>query len=117
MDKRYAGHCQCGAVAYEAELDLDNAFTCNCSRCQPLGVVLSLTPQSRFTLKSGDDNLTEFRFNTKQIAHLFCRTCGVQCFALGQAPDGTPVAAINVNTLDGINPRELNTSHVDGRAL
>ena len=29
----YKGHCHCGGVAFEAEGDLTEAFTCNCSIC------------------------------------------------------------------------------------
>ena len=31
-------------------------------------------------------------------------------------PDGTPMVAINVNCLDGVDPRALPARHVDGRA-
>lgn len=115
--KHYTGSCQCGAVTFEADLDLDNTITCNCSRCQRLGSVLAFTPMDRFTLKSGEANLTEYLFSKKQIRHLFCATCGIQSFGYGATPDGTPVAAVNVNTLDGVEPRELKSHHYDGRAL
>lgn len=115
--QHYLGGCQCGAVAYEVDVDLDSTVTCNCSRCQKLGFVLAFTPRDSFTLKSGEDNLTEYLFNNKQIRHLFCRTCGVESFAYGQMPDGSPVAAINANCLEDIDPRALSPRHVDGRNL
>ena len=31
--QHYHGGCQCGAVTYEVDADLDQAITCNCSRC------------------------------------------------------------------------------------
>lgn len=114
--KHYRGGCQCGAVAYEVEVDLDNTITCNCSRCQKLGFVLAFTPRDSFELKSGANDLTEYLFNKKQIRHLFCKTCGVESFAYGQMPDGSPTAAINVNCLDGVNPRELDSTHMDGKS-
>ena len=116
--KRYSGGCQCGAVTYEVDVDLDNVITCNCSRCQRIGCVLAFTPRDKFELKSGQDQLTEYRFNKRQIQHLFCKVCGVESFALGNMPtDGSPVAAINVNCLEGVEPRSLNPTHVDGRSL
>lgn len=117
MKKRYRGGCQCGTVAYEVDVDIDRSITCNCSRCQPLGAVLAFAPREKFTLLSGAENLTEYRFNKKEIAHLFCKTCGIQSFSYGKIPDGTKIAAINVNTLEGVDPREISPHHVDGRAM
>ena len=117
MNKHYSGGCQCGAVAYEADLDLDQVITCNCSRCQRLGVVLAFAPRDRFALHKGAENLTEYRFNKHEIAHLFCKTCGIQSFSYGRMPDGTESAAINVNTLEGVDPRALMPNHVEGRSI
>jgi hypothetical protein len=111
----YEGGCQCGAVSYEVDVDLDNTITCNCSRCQRMGFVLAFTPQENFWLKSGEGQLTEYLFNKKLIRHLFCRTCGVESFAYGKRPDVTPTVAINVKCLVGVDPRALNSEHVDGR--
>ena len=115
--KRYKGGCQCGAVKYEVDVDIDNTITCNCSRCQKLGFVLAFTPRSSFVLKGGAGALTEYRFNKKEIQHLFCQICGVESFAYGATPDGSAIAAINVNCLDGVEPRSLKSKHVDGRSL
>ena len=115
--QHYRGGCQCGAVTFEVDVDLDHCITCNCSRCRRLGAVLAFTTRDSFTLKSGEDSLTEYLFNKKQIRHLFCRTCGIQSFSYGAMPDGTQMAAINVNCLEGVDPRALNTQQVDGRSL
>jgi hypothetical protein len=111
----YNGSCQCGAVSYEVAADLDSTITCNCSRCQRMGFVLSFAPGANFRLISGADDLTEYRFGSGSIRHLFCRTCGVESFAEGAAPDGSVVVAVNVNCLDGVDPRDLKSQHVDGR--
>ena len=113
----YEGGCQCGAIGYEVDADLSNTVTCNCSRCQRMGFVLAFAPLESFQLKSGQDELTEYRFNRKAIRHLFCSTCGVESFAYGKMPDGSPTVAINVNCLSGVNPRELNSQHVDGKSF
>ena len=111
----YKGGCQCGAVRYEANADLDNLIACNCSRCGRVGSILSFTPVSEFTLKSGEDSLTEYQFNKHVIHHLFCKVCGVQSFSRGRRPDGAEVIAINVRCLDGIDAHELHPKHYDGR--
>lgn len=115
-EKHYNGGCQCGAVSYEVNIDLDKTITCNCSRCQPMGFVLAFTAKDKFTLKSGEGNLSEYLFKNKAIRHLFCKTCGVESFASGEQ-DGNKMIAINVNCLEGVKPRELNSEHVDGKNL
>jgi hypothetical protein len=116
MPEHYHGSCQCGAVAFDAEVDISEPITCNCSRCQRLGSVLAFAPRERFTLLQGADALTEYTFNRKVIRHQFCRICGIEPFAYAQRPDGTPMVAINVNCLDGVDPRALPARHFDGRA-
>lgn len=113
----YQGGCQCGAVRYDVDVDLDNTITCNCSRCQRIGSVLAFTSDQNFHLHSGEDNLTEYLFNRKAIRHLFCRTCGVESFAYGKMPDGSPTVAVNANCLDGIEPRQLHSQQVDGKSF
>jgi hypothetical protein len=114
--KHYLGSCQCGAVSFEADVDLDQTITCNCSRCQRLGSVLTFTSPEGFTLKSGEDNLSEYLFNSRTIHHQFCKTCGIESFAYGQKPDGTAMVAINANCLEGVDPRALTSRHFDGAA-
>jgi hypothetical protein len=82
-----------------------------------MGFVLAFTSQESFHLLSGQDNLTEYLFNSKAIQHLFCKTCGVESFAYGKMPDGSPTVAINVNCLSGVSSRELNSQHVDGKSF
>lgn len=114
--KHYTGGCQCGAVRYEVTTDLDNAISCNCSRCAKLGAILAFAPADAFKLLSGDDAQTEYRFNKKVIEHLFCSTCGIESFARGFLPDGAPIVAINVRCLDDVDVTALTPKPVDGRS-
>lgn len=82
-----------------------------------MGFVLAFAPRASFKLDSGEAQLTEYRFNKKQVRHLFCKICGVESFAYGQMPDGSPVVAINVNCLEGVDPRALDSAQVDGKSL
>lgn len=109
------GSCQCGAVEYEATgLDVAHGVTCNCSRCRRLGSVLSFVPRATFTVLKGEDALTEYTFNSHSIRHLFCKTCGIQCFSFATAPDGTEMAAVNLNTVDGVDTRSVEVNAYDG---
>lgn len=116
-EAHYSGGCQCGAVHYEVDVDLDQAVICNCSRCKRMGFVLAFTPRDKFRLISGEDAVREFLFASRTISHLFCTTCGVESFAYGQMQDGTPIAAINVNCLDDVDPRVLSTTAYDGASV
>jgi hypothetical protein len=115
--KSYSGSCHCGAVTFDAEVDLDNTMVCNCSRCQRRGWVMTFTPGSSFHLKSGEANLTEYQFNKRQVRHLFCKTCGIEAFGKGERPKGALMVAVNVNCLEGVDPRALPFKAVDGRSF
>ena len=116
-EKHYEGGCQCGAVRYEVDVDIDEAISCNCSRCKPMGFVLAFTARDKLKVLSGQDNLTDYLFNKEEIRHRFCITCGVESFAYGVMPDGTEMAAVNVNCLKGVDVRTLDPQHVDGASL
>ena len=115
--QHYEGGCQCGAVRFRCEADLDQTITCDCSRCQKLGSVLTFTPIEKFHLERGEDQLSEYLFNKHLISHRFCKICGIESFAIGQKPDGAKMAAINANCLDGVEPRTLKSHHYNGRAI
>ena len=62
MKKTYTGGCQCGKVRYEAQADIGEVITCNCSRCRKLGPLLSAVAMSDFKLLSGENEMTDYRF-------------------------------------------------------
>ncbi len=111
----YTGHCHCGAVRYEAETDLAQVLSCNCSHCTQHGLLLNFIPAAQFKLLSGGDNLTEYRFNKKMIAHLFCKTCGIESFARGKGKEGNDTVALNVRCLDGVDVDSLTLTPFDGK--
>lgn len=113
---QYKGSCHCGSVRFNVDIDLSNPIVCNCSYCQRRGSILAFTPIENFELEQGEEYLTEYRFNTRQIQHLFCKICGMQSFARGQTPDGTSMAAINVRCLEDVDLDSLQVAKVDGRS-
>lgn len=115
--RRYMGACHCGAVTFEASLDLSQAITCNCSYCSAKGSILAFTPTTGFELHGGTEKLTEYRFNKYVIAHQFCSVCGTQTFARAALPDGTPMVGINVRTLKGVDLDSLSPTAYDGRSV
>lgn len=81
------------------------------------GLLLAFAPGTNFTLTTNNDSdLTEYRFNSMKIRHLFCPTCGVQSFGRGTSPDGTDTVAINVRCLDGVDISSLARIPFDGKS-
>lgn len=115
--QKHAGGCHCGAVRYEVEIDLAAPVTaCNCSMCGKVGSLLSFVPAKQFTLRSGEDALTDYQFNKHAIHHVFCRVCGIKSFARATGPDGTPMVAINTRCLDDVDLPSLNVKQFDGKS-
>lgn len=117
MVQKYTGGCHCGAVRYEVKVDLAKTMTCNCSYCEKKGFILAFVPKENFVLMAGEDNMSEYRFNTKKIAHLFCKTCGTQSFGRGKDGSGKETIMINVRCLEGIDLASLHPSLVDGKSF
>ncbi len=109
------GGCHCGKVRYEADLQLKEGLACNCSICSKRGSLLEFIPAANFSLLSGKDSLTEYKFNKHVIQHLFCNTCGILSFANGQMPDGTKMVAVNLRSVDNIDVDKLKINHYDGK--
>jgi hypothetical protein len=109
------GGCHCGAVAWEAEISDDVvADECNCSICSMIGFLHVVVPAARFRLLKGEDQLTEYIFNTGVARHLFCKHCGVKSFYVPRSnPDGyslnlrcmkeSQFASIQIRPFDGQN--------------
>ena len=115
--QKHTGGCHCGKVRYEVRLDLDSpVMSCNCSMCGRSGTLLTFVPEAEFKLLSGEDALTDYRFNHHVIHPLFCNTCGIKSFARGVGPDGKETAAINVRCLEGVDPSKLEIKQFDGRS-
>jgi len=115
--KTHTGGCHCGKVRYQVTVGLDRVISCNCSRCSKAGLLLAFVPRDRFLLTSGEGELSEYRFNTGKIQHLFCRHCGIESFAYGEGPGGVQMAAINVRCLDGIDLDSLTLTPFNGRDM
>jgi hypothetical protein len=111
------GGCHCGLVRFEATLDLASAIACNCSICLKKGLLFAFVPRDRFALRAGQEDLTVYQFGPKVISHAFCSTCGVETFADGTAPDGTPMVGINVRCIDDIDLAAIELKPFDGRSV
>lgn len=128
MKKTYRGSCHCGAVRYEADLDLkDGTRRCNCSFCLKTRMWKAFAMSGEFRLLAGEAALSDYRAANSQwpegtVHHYFCGTCGVRAFSKGyldMAPFNGWFHAVNVATLDDAGDAELAAATIqyeDGRA-
>ena len=119
MLKTYRGSCHCGAVRFEAELDLtQSSYRCNCSICRRTRFWPAIAKPENFRLLSGEADLTEYLFNTRKNRHYFCKHCGVRAFGVGtETPIGV-MYGVNLGCLEGVSDEELSRvpiMYVDGR--
>ena len=120
MLKTYHGSCHCGAVRFEADLDLtQSTYRCNCSICRRTRFWPAVARPDGFRLLAGEADLTKYLFNTRKNEHYFCRHCGVRAFGIGtETPIGL-MYGVNLGCLEDASDEELANApvtYVDGRS-
>jgi hypothetical protein len=120
MLKTYKGSCHCGAVRYEADIDLAaGTGKCNCTFCTKARAWKAFVRPQAFRLLSGDSKAKGYHKHPQASLKFFCQDCGVRTHELGSADYmGGDFVGIFVNTLDDVEPQELVVAPVrysDGR--
>jgi hypothetical protein len=122
--KTYTGSCHCGAIRFEADLDLDEGSNrCNCSYCAKIRAWFAFAKgPERFRLLDGG-GVSEYRWtppgdDEPHLTFTFCRTCGVRTFAQGHLEHlGGTFHAVSVPTLD-LSPEQfakIPVRYINGR--
>jgi adenylate cyclase len=95
------GGCLCGAVRYEAEVYLDEAYFCHCRMCQkssgaPAEIAVLVKPGTlRFTGKE-----PKFYRSSPFAERGFCRDCGARIIYRPIAPEHAAYTNLAVGCLD-----------------
>jgi hypothetical protein len=118
--KTYAGSCHCGAVKYEADLDLTKgAGRCNCRICIKTRQWGAMTKPAAVRLTAGEGSLANYVVGGGIGHHRFCKNCGVRVFATGHLEQlGGDFAVVFVNTLDDLSDADfaaIPIAYADGR--
>ena len=113
----YKGSCHCGKVAFEVEGELGMTVRCNCSICRRKGALLWAVPHETLNLVAWGDDLGRYTFGKAQIAHRFCRTCGMHPFAEDTADKSERMAYVNIRCLQGVDLAQVAVMNFDGRAM
>ena len=122
--KTHTGSCHCGAVRFEADIDLAAGTNrCNCSFCTKSRSWFVFVKPEAVRLLAGADAQTEYQWTPAGrpqpfLHHPFCSTCGVRTFGkTGLEMPGGQLVFVSVATLDGVSNDELAGAikYVDGR--
>jgi hypothetical protein len=108
MKTTYTGSCHCGAVRFEAAIDLAaETSRCNCSSCRKTRFWKAIVMPDSFRLLRGEESLAEYQFGSRSIHHRFCRNCGIKPFGQGHLPDLGAFYAVNLACLDDASDAAL----------
>jgi hypothetical protein len=105
----HRGSCHCGAVRFEATLDLSaGTGRCNCRLCLKTRQWGAMTKPSAVSVTQGEEALARYEVGNGVGSHRFCKGCGVRLFATGHLEQlGGDFAVVFVNTLDDLSEGEF----------
>ena len=75
-----AGACNCGAVAFELDVELSGIYFCHCSICRRAtgsnGIAVVVIENEAFRWTRGEDQITTWQKPDADWHTSFCRVCG-----------------------------------------
>ena len=109
MMKTYKGSCHCGAMKYEADIDLaQGTGRCNCTYCLKTRAWAATIKPTHFRLTSDSARGVAYRGHSQAPVKFHCGNCGVHTHAEGDAEYmGGAFVQIFVATLDDASSDDL----------
>ena len=111
------GSCHCGRIGFRLDETPTEAIACNCSICRPKGYLHHVSTPDKFTFHGARDDITAYTFNTHNIRHQFCKTCGCAPFAEGMGPGGKAMVMVNLRCADDFDLERVKVMTYDGASL
>ncbi|HEV2270925.1 MAG TPA: GFA family protein [Steroidobacteraceae bacterium] len=109
MVTTFRGSCHCGAIRYEADIDLNQGTgRCNCTFCLKARAWATYIKPEAFRLAAGSEEGVAYHQHAAAPVKYHCPRCGVRTHARGDADYmGGPFVGVFVATLDDASPEEL----------
>lgn len=109
MLKTYQGSCHCGAIRFEADIDLSRGTSkCNCTFCLKARAWSAFVKPESFRLAAGSEEGVPYHKHPEAPVKYHCARCGVRTHAKGDADYmGGPFVSVFVTSLDDVSPEDL----------
>lgn len=119
------GSCHCGKHSFRIDGEIPARLTrCTCSFCAKRGALVAYFTPELFhpSAEPGTDGI--YRWNTKLVAHHFCKHCGVSIYSDSPAfgTDGswdqvTRRIGVNARLFDDFDAANAPVTVIDGKNL
>jgi hypothetical protein len=102
---RITGHCHCGAIAYEAEVDPEKVVVCHCTDCQqlsggPYRVVVAVAGNAFKFTKGQPKIYIKTAESGRKRQQAFCPNCGSPFYAAPENAGPNDVYGFRIGTMD-----------------
>lgn len=114
--KTYSGTCQCRAIRFEVDLDLQAGTSrCNCTVCTKLAWWGAIARPADFRLLAGEEVLGSYTKHPEIGQARFCARCGVRTHGHGTLEVlGGDFVSINLRVLDDVDLTGVKVDYLDG---
>jgi hypothetical protein len=110
---KYEGGCQCGAIRFEVEGEIEDVSICNCSICSKTAYLHWNVAPERFKLLTSEAAIRNYQFGSMTSKNYFCEICGISPFRHSRS-DPKKVD-INLRCLEGVDIESIPTESFDGK--